>query len=310
MNRNYDFKDQELDLKMRIKFLNKKLREPDHGVEQYEEWQSNLEMVTDELTKLQVKKFKSFLSKWIHVYKKDNQLINVVDCMFVSLEEDQQTDMATKWYHRRVKEKDIRHYQLLAQYTREENQNLKKRLKVSQKDREKEVKQLKKDRQKQVKQATNQRLLEFRKKEAQFKEQKKEAIKQSRESISNNYDKLLRQHVMELNHYKNKIEEQERFIKNLDKGDVFFDLQNSVTKLEEKNYELIGKLQQEKSFKEDCILQMQTEIERLKESKSKILDEFKKMQITAMENSESENRTILELQNKILQLTKKQEIKQ
>ena len=310
MNRNYDFKDQELDLKMRIKFLNKKLREPDHGVEQYEEWQSNLEMVTDELTKLQVKKFKSFLSKWIHVYKKDNQLINVVDCMFVSLEEDQQTDMATKWYHRRVKEKDIRHYQLLAQYTREENQNLKKRLKVSQKDREKEVKQLKKDRQKQVKQATNQRLLEFRKKEAQFKEQKKEAIKQSRESISNNYDKLLRQHVMELNHYKNKIEEQERFIKNLDKGDVFFDLQNSVTKLEEKNYELIGKLQQEKSFKEDCILQMQTEIERLRESKSKILDEFKKMQITAMENSESENRTILELQNKILQLTKKQEIKQ
>jgi hypothetical protein len=297
-------------LKMRIKFLNKKLREPDHGVEQYEEWQSNLEMVTDELTKLQVKKFKSFLSKWIHVYKKDNQLINVVDCMFVSLEEDQQTDMATKWYHRRVKEKDIRHYQLLAQYTREENQNLKKRLKVSQKDREKEVKQLKKDRQKQVKQATNQRLLEFRKKEAQFKEQKKEAIKQSRESISNNYDKLLRQHVMELNHYKNKIEEQERFIKNLDKGDVFFDLQNSVTKLEGKNYELIGKLQQERSFKENCILQMQNEIERLRESKNKILDEFKKMQISAMENSESENRTILELQNKILQLTKKQEIKQ
>ncbi len=272
MSRNYDYKDQELDLKMRIKFLNKKLREPDHGVEQYEEWQSNLEMVTDELTKLQVKKFKSFLSKWIHVYRKDNQLINVVDCMFVSLEEDQQTDMATKWYHRKVKEK-------------------------------KEIKT-------KVKQATNSRLLEFRKKEAQFKEQKKEAIKQSRESISNNYDKLLRQHVMELNHYKNKIEEQERFIKNLDKGDVFFDLQNSVTKLEEKNYELIGKLQQEKSFKEDCILQMQTEIERLRESKSKILDEFKKMQITAMENSESENRTILELQNKILQLTKKQEVKQ
>jgi|LULU01.1.fsa_nt_gb hypothetical protein len=310
MSRNYDYKDQELDLKMRIKFLNKKLREPDHGVEQYEEWQSNLEMVTDELTKLQVKKFKSFLSKWIHVYRKDNQLINVVDCMFVSLEEDQQTDMATKWYHRKVKEKDIRHYQLLAQYTKEENQNLKKRLKASQKGGDKEIKLLRKEIKTKVKQATNSRLLEFRKKEAQFKEQKKEAIKQSRESISNNYDKLLRQHVMELNHYKNKIEEQERFIKNLDKGDVFFDLQNSVTKLEEKNYELIGKLQQEKSFKEDCILQMQTEIERLRESKSKILDEFKKMQITAMENSESENRTILELQNKILQLTKKQEVKQ
>jgi hypothetical protein len=299
MNRNYDFKDQELDLKMRIKFLNKKLREPDHGVEQYEEWQSNLEMVTDELTKLQVKKFKSFLSKWIHVYKKDNQLINVVDCMFVSLEEDQQTDMATKWYHRRVKEKDIRHYQLLAQYTREENQTLKKRLRDNIKKRDKEIKKL-----------VAERKQEFKKRQAEYKKQSKEAIKQSRESMSSNYDKLLRQHVMELNHYKNKIEEQERFIKNLDKGDVFFDLQNSVKKLEEKNYELIGKLQQEKSFKEDCILQMQTEIERLKESKSKILDEFKKVQATARINSESENRTILELQNKILQLTKKQEVKQ
>jgi hypothetical protein len=299
MNRNYDYKDQEFDLKMRIKFLNKKLREPNHGVEQYEEWESNLEMVTDELTKLQVKKFKSFLSKWIHVYKKDNQLINVVDCMFVSLEEDQQTDMATKWYHRRVKEKDIRHYQLLAQYTREENQTLKKRLRDNIKKRDKEIKKL-----------VAERKQEFKKRQAEYKKQSKEAIKQSRESMSSNYDKLLRQHVMELNHYKNKIEEQERFIKNLDKGDVFFDLQNSVTKLEEKNYELIGKLQQEKSFKEDCILQMQTEIERLKESKSKILDEFKKVQATARINSESENRTILELQNKILQLTKKQEVKQ
>ena len=288
MSRNFDYKDQELDLKMRIKFLNKKLREPDHGVEQYEEWESNLEIVTDELTKLQVKKFKSFLSKWIHVYKKDNQLINVVDCMFVSLEEDQQTDMATKWYHRTVKEKDIRHYQLLAQYTKEENQMLKNR----------EKKGLKAQGQ------------QYKKRLKLLKVENKKAIQNSRAAFSKNYDKLLRQHVMELNHYKNKIEKQERFIKNLDKGDVFFDLQNSVTKLEEKNYELIGKLQQEKSFKEECILQMQTEIERLRESKSKILDEFKKMQITAMENSESENRTILELQNKILQLTEKKEVKQ
>jgi len=211
MSRNY-YKDQELDLKMRIKFLEKKLREPDHGVEQYEEWQSNLEMVTDQLTKLQVKKFKYFLGKWIHNFKESNQLINVTDCMFASLEEEDQTDMATKWYHRTVKEKDIRHYQLLAQYTREENQNLKKRLKVSQKDREKEVKQLKKDRQKQVKQATNQRLLEFRKKEAQFKEQKKEAIKQSRESIEKNFDNLLRENVMELNRCRNKIFQQEKII--------------------------------------------------------------------------------------------------
>ena len=299
MSKKYDYKDQELDLKMRIKFLEKKLREPDHGVEQYEEWQSNLEMVTDELTKLQVKKFKYFLGKWVHNFKESNQLINVTDCMFASLEEEDQKDVATKWYHRTVKEKDIRHYQLLAQYTKEENQTLKKRLRDNIKKRDKEIKKL-----------VAERKQEFKKRQAEYKKQSKEAIKQSREAISSNYDKLLRQHVMELNHYKNKIEEQERFIKNSDKGDVFFDLQNSVTKLEGKNYELIGKLQQEKSFKENCILQMQTEIERLRESKNKILDEFKKMQITAMENSESENRTILELQNKILQLTEKKEVKQ
>ena len=299
MSKKYDYKDKELDLKMRIKFLEKKLREPDHGVEQYEEWQSNLEMVTDELTKLQVKKFKYFLGKWVHNFKESNQLINVTDCMFASLEEEDQKDVATKWYHRTVKEKDIRHYQLLAQYTKEENQTLKKPLRDNIKKRDKEIKKL-----------VAERKQEFKKRQAEYKKQSKEAIKQSREAISSNYDKLLRQHVMELNHYKNKIEEQERFIKNSDKGDVFFDLQNSVTKLEGKNYELIGKLQQERSFKENSILQMQTEIERLRESKNKILDEFKKMQITAMENSESENRTILELQNKILQLTEKLEVKQ
>ena len=299
MSKKYDYKDQELDLKMRIKFLEKKLREPDHGVEQYEEWQSNLEMVTDELTKLQVKKFKYFLGKWVHNFKESNQLINVTDCMFASLEEEDQKDVATKWYHRTVKEKDIRHYQLLAQYTKEENQTLKKRLRDNIKKRDKEIKKL-----------VAERKQEFKKRQAEYKKQSKEAIKQSREAISSNYDKLLRQHVMELNHYKNKIEEQERFIKNSDKGDVFFDLQNSVTKLEGKNYELIRKLQQERSFKENCILQMQTEIERLRKSKNKILDEFKKVQATARINSESENKTILDLENKILQLTEKQEVKQ
>ena len=129
MSKKYEYKDQELDLKMRIKFLEKKLREPDHGVEKYEEWQSNLEMVTDELTKLQVKKFKYFLGKWIHNFKESNQLINVTDCMFVALEKEDQKDVATKWYHRVIKEKDIRHYQLLAQYTKEENQMLKDRQK-------------------------------------------------------------------------------------------------------------------------------------------------------------------------------------
>ena len=112
----HDYKDQELDLKMRIKFLNKKLREPDHGVEKYEEWQSNLEMVNDELTKLQVKKFKFFLGKWVHNFKETNQLINVVDCMFVALEKEDQKDMAMKWYMRVTDPKEIRCLEKLLEY--------------------------------------------------------------------------------------------------------------------------------------------------------------------------------------------------
>jgi len=228
MSKKYDYKDQELDLKMRIKFLEKKLREPDHGVEQYEEWQSNLEMVTDELTKLQVKKFKYFLGKWVHNFKESNQLINVTDCMFASLEEEDQTDVATKWYHRVVKEKDIRHYQLLAKYTKEENEMLKKRLKVAQRDRKKEVKR-----------QIHDRLMQFRKKETEFKKDKKEAIKQSKESIKRNYDNLYKQYVSQLERYKDHLGQLEEKNKTLNLR---------IDELEDQKWKLskiIGKYQQE-----------------------------------------------------------------
>ena len=116
MSKKYDYKNQELDLKMRIKFLEKKLREPDHGVEQYEEWQSNLEIVTDELTKLQVRKFKYFLGKWVHNFKEQNQLINVVDCMFVALEKEDQKDVAMKWYMRVTDPKETKCLEKLLEY--------------------------------------------------------------------------------------------------------------------------------------------------------------------------------------------------
>ena len=116
MSKKYDYKNQELDLKMRIKFLEKKLREPDHGVEQYEEWQSNLEIVTDELTKLQVRKFKFFLGKWVHNFKEQNQLINVVDCMFVALEKEDQKDVAMKWYMRVTDPKETKCLEKLLEY--------------------------------------------------------------------------------------------------------------------------------------------------------------------------------------------------
>ena len=224
----HDFKDQELDLKMRIKFLEKKLREPDHDFEQYEEWQSNLEMVTDELTKLQVKKFKYFLGKWVHNFKEQNQLINVTDCMFASLEKDDQTDVATKWYHRTVKEKDIRHYQLLAQYTKEENQTLKKRLRDNIKKRDKEIKKL-----------VSERKQEFRKKEKELKKMKDIAIQQSKANMSQNYDKLLRQHVLELNHYRNTLEKLQTDNKNLNLR--IDELEDQKWKL----HKIVGKYQQE-----------------------------------------------------------------
>ena len=228
MSKKYDYKDQELDLKMRIKFLEKKLREPDHGVEQYEEWQSNLEMVTDELTKLQVKKFKYFLGKWVHNFKESNQLINVTDCMFASLEEEDQKDVATKWYHRTVKEKDIRHYQLLAQYTKEENQTLKKRLRDNIKKRDKEIKKL-----------VSERKQEFRKKEKELKKMKDIAIQQSKANMSQNYDKLLRQHVLELNHYRNTLEKLQTDNKNLNLR--IDELEDQKWKL----HKIVGKYQQE-----------------------------------------------------------------
>ena len=224
----HDFKDQELDLKMLIKFLEKKLREPDHDFEQYEEWQSNLEMVTDELTKLQVKKFKYFLGKWVHNFKEQNQLINVTDCMFASLEKDDQTDVATKWYHRTVKEKDIRHYQLLAQYTKEENQTLKKRLRDNIKKRDKEIKKL-----------VSERKQEFRKKEKELKKMKDIAIQQSKANMSQNYDKLLRQHVLELNHYRNTLEKLQTDNKNLNLR--IDELEDQKWKL----HKIVGKYQQE-----------------------------------------------------------------
>ena len=213
MSKKYDYKDQELDLKMRIKFLEKKLREPDHGVEQYEEWQSNLEMVTDELTKLQVKKFKYFLGKWVHNFKEQNQLINVVDCMFVALEKTDQKDVAMKWYMRVTDPKETRCLEKLLEYKTAEVNMWKANIKKI-KQQKNEAKQL-------------------------LKKQCKESIKQSKEMMSRNYDTLLRQHVLELNHYKNTIEKLQNDNKTLNER---------VDELEDQKWKLnkiVGKYQQE-----------------------------------------------------------------
>ena len=220
MSKKYDYKDQELDLKMRIKFLEKKLREPDHDVEKYQEWESNLEMVREELTNLQLKKFKFFLSKWIHNFKTGNQTVNVIDCMFVSLEEEEQKEMAEKWYHRIIKEKDIRHYQLLAQYTREENIMLKNREKKGLKAQGEQ----------------------YKKRLKSLKVENKKAIKNSREALSKNYDKLLRSNNVRINQLQNISEKQKETIKTLNER---------IDELEDQKYQLHKKLKKIDAMQEE-----------------------------------------------------------
>ena len=213
MSKKYDYKDQELDLKMRIKFLEKKLREPDHGVEQYEEWQSNLEMVTDELTKLQIRKFKFFLGKWVHNFKEQNQLINVVDCMFVALEKTDQKDVAMKWYMRVTDPKETRCLEKLLEYKTAEVNMWKANMKKM-KQQKNEAKQL-------------------------MKKQCKESIRQSKEMNQRNYDTLHKQHVSELKRYREYIEQLEEKNKTLNLR--IDELEDQKWKL----HKIVGKYQQE-----------------------------------------------------------------
>ena len=213
MSKKYDYKDQELDLKMRIKFLEKKLREPDHDFEKYEEWQSNLEIVTDELTKLQVKKFKYFLGKWVHNFKEQNQLINVVDCMFVALEKTDQKDVAMKWYMRVTDPKETRCLEKLLEYKTAEVNMWKANIKKI-KQQKNEAKQL-------------------------IKKQCKESIRQSKEMHQRNYDTLHKQHVSELKRYREYIEQLEEKNKTLNLR--IDELEDQKWKL----HKIVGKYQQE-----------------------------------------------------------------
>ena len=209
----HDFKDQELDLKMRIKFLEKKLREPDHDFEKYEEWQSNLEIVTDELTKLQIRKFKYFLGKWVHNFKEQNQLINVVDCMFVALEKTDQKDVAMKWYMRVTDPKETRCLEKLLEYKTAEVNMWKANIKAIKKQKN-EAKQL-------------------------IKKQCKESIRQSKEMHQRNYDTLHKQHVSELKRYREYIEQLEEKNKTLNLR--IDELEDQKWKL----HKIVGKYQQE-----------------------------------------------------------------
>jgi len=213
MSKKYDYRNLELDMKMRIKFLEKKLREPDHDFEQYEEWQSNLEMVTDELTKLQVKKFKYFLGKWVHNFKEQNQLINVVDCMFVALEKTDQKDVAIKWYMRVTDPKETRCLEKLLEYKTAEVNMWKAKIKTIKKQHK-----------------IDNRLM---------KKQCKESIRQSKEMNQRNYDNLYKQYVSQLERYKDHLGQLEEKNKTLNLR---------IDELEDQKWKLnkiVGKYQQE-----------------------------------------------------------------
>ena len=65
-------KQQEFDLKLRIKVLKKQLIEPNRSHEQYDELQTTLDVVVEEYKEILLIKFKKSLSKWIQSFKEEN----------------------------------------------------------------------------------------------------------------------------------------------------------------------------------------------------------------------------------------------
>jgi len=75
-----------------------------------------------------------------------------------------------------------------------------------------------------------------------LKKQCKESIKQSKEMMSRNYDTLLRQHVLELNHYKNKHDENQNILEAM---------KERIHTLEREKYDLQEKLKKIDAMQEE-----------------------------------------------------------
>ena len=126
-------KQKELDLQLRIKVLKKQLIEPDRSHEQYEEIQTTLDIVLEEYQSVLLKKFKKSLAKWIKTFSEENLLIRTVDCMFASLEKEDQNFVAKKWYKSIVDHKDFVFYKNMSDNRKLENDKLKKQIKENKK---------------------------------------------------------------------------------------------------------------------------------------------------------------------------------
>ena len=136
-------KQQEFDLKLRIKVLKKQLIEPNRSHEQYDELQTTLDVVVEEYREILLVKFKKSLSKWIQSFKEENLIVRTVDCMFASLEKEDQDAVARKWYKSIVDHKDAAFYKQMAENRKIEIESWKKKNKEQRKIYRENIKQWK-----------------------------------------------------------------------------------------------------------------------------------------------------------------------
>ena len=136
-------KQQEFDLKLRIKVLKKQLIEPNRSHEQYDELQTTLDVVVEEYKEILLIKFKKSLSKWIKSFKEENLIVRTVDCMFASLEKEDQDAVARKWYKSIVDHKDAAFYKQMAENRKIEIESWKKKNKEQRKIYRENIKQWK-----------------------------------------------------------------------------------------------------------------------------------------------------------------------
>ena len=80
-----------------------------------------------------LKKFKKALARWIKTFSEENLLIRTVDCMFASLEKEDQDFVAKKWYKSIVDHKDLPFYKSMSENRKIENNKLKKQIKEQKK---------------------------------------------------------------------------------------------------------------------------------------------------------------------------------
>ena len=95
--------------------------------------QTTLDVVVEEYKEILLIKFKKSLSKWIQSFNEENLIVRTVDCMFASLEKEDQDAVARKWYKSIVDHKDVGFYKQMAENRKLEIESWKKKNKEQRK---------------------------------------------------------------------------------------------------------------------------------------------------------------------------------